>query len=45
MSEKRKIEKNCIGSCEGKSLVVKLDIIFLSYLVEKVFLNFVFKRI
>ena len=43
---KLKLEKNCISCCEDKSLVVKIDIaIFLSYFVEKVFLNFVFKSI
>ena len=49
MSKKKtnlKLKKKCISSCEDKSLVVKIDIvIFLSYFVEKVFLNFMFKRI
>ena len=39
-------KKKCISFCEDKSLVVKIDIvIFLSYFVEKVFLNFMFKHI
>ena len=38
--------KEKISYCEYKSLIVKVDIvIFLSYFVEKVFLNFMFKRI
>ena len=38
--------KEKISYCEGKSLIAKIDIvIFLSYFVEKVFLNFMFKRI
>ena len=38
--------KEKISYCEYKSLIVKVDIvIFLSYFVEKVFLNFIFKRI
>ena len=38
--------KKCISCCEDKSLVVKIDIIiFLSYFVEKVFFNFMFKTI
>ena len=43
---KLKLKKRCISCCEDKSLVVKIDIvIFLFYFVEKVFLNFMFKRI
>ena len=38
--------KEKISYCEYKSLIVKVDIvIFLSCFVEKVFLNFMFKRI
>ena len=38
--------KEKISYCEDKSLIAKIDIvIFLSYFVQKVFLNFVFKRI
>ena len=38
--------KEKISYCEYKSLIVKVDIvIFLSYFVEKVFLNLMFKRI
>ena len=42
-----KLKKKCIGGCcEDKSLVGKIDIvIFLSYFVEKLFLNFMFKCI
>ena len=43
--ENLKLKKNCISCCKDKSLVEKIDIvIFLSYFVEKVFLNFMFKR-
>ena len=39
-------ERKCMNCCEDKSLLVKIDIaILLSYFVEKVFLNFMFKRI
>ena len=39
-------EKKCMNCCEDKSLLVKIDIaILLSYFVEKVFLNFMFKSI
>ena len=45
-TNKQKLEKKCISCCENKSLVVKIDIIiFLSYFVEKVFFNFMFKTI
>ena len=45
-TNKLKLEKKCISCCEDKSLVVQIDIvIFLSYFVEKAFLNFMFKRI
>ena len=43
---KIKLEKKYISCCEDKSLVVKTDIIiFLSYFLEKVFLNFMFKSV
>ena len=46
-TNKLKLKKKCIGGCcEDKSLVGKIDIvIFLSYFVEKLFLNFMFKCI
>ena len=45
-AKKLKLEKKCISRCEDKSLVEKKDIVIcLSYFVEKVFLNFMFKRI
>ena len=44
--KKLKLKKKRISCCEDKSLVVKIDIvIFLSYFVENVFLNFMFKLI
>ena len=44
--KKKKLEKKYISCFKDKSLVVKIDIlIFLSYFVEKLFLNFMFKRI
>ena len=44
--QKKKEREKCISYCEDKSLAVKIDIvIFLSYFVEKVFLNFMRKRI
>ena len=39
-------EKKRISCCKDKSLVVKIDIvIFLSYFVEKVLLNFMLKSV
>ena len=39
-------EKKCISCCKDKSQVVKIDIvIFLSYFVEKVLLNFMLKSV
>ena len=44
MPEKTKVREKMRQFCEGKSSVVKIAIfIFLSYFVEKVFLNFMFK--
>ena len=46
LKNKLNLEKKCISCCEDKSLVIKIDVvIFLSYFVEKVFLNFMFKHI
>ena len=43
---KLKLKKKCISCCEDKSPVIKIDIvIILSYFVEKIFLNFMFKGI
>ena len=44
--KKLKLKKKYISCCEDKSLIVKIHIVFfLSYFVENVFLNFMFKRI
>ena len=44
--KKQKLEKEGISCRKDKRLLVKIDIvIFLCYFVEKLFLNFMFKRI
>ena len=44
--QKLKLEKKFISYCEDKNLVVKIDIVIIKMMsLEKVFLNFMFKRI